>query len=52
MDMITPEDVIRRIEWYFEAGVAKYLTTAQARRARPHQRVTERDLLLGSGMRV
>jgi ADP-heptose:LPS heptosyltransferase len=49
MDMITPEDVVRRIEWHFEAGVAKYLTAAQARRARPHRRASERELLLGSG---
>jgi len=49
MDIITPEDVVRRIEWHFEAGVAKYLTAAQARRARPHRQPSERELLLGPG---
>lgn len=47
MEMITPEDVARRIEWHFEAGVATYLTRDQARRARAHCRPSERDTLLG-----
>jgi hypothetical protein len=28
--MITPEEVVRRIELYFRGGVAEYLTPAQA----------------------
>ena len=31
MDMITPEEVIRRIELYFTGGAIQYLTPAQAR---------------------
>ncbi len=48
MAMITPEDVIRRIEWHFEKGVAHYLTEAQARRAGPHQRLAPMELMLAS----
>jgi hypothetical protein len=33
MDMITAEDVVRRIELYFQGGALRYLTAAQARRA-------------------
>jgi ADP-heptose:LPS heptosyltransferase len=47
MDMIRPEDVIRRIELYFVDGMAKYLTAAQARQARRHRRPSDRQLLLG-----
>jgi hypothetical protein len=46
MDMIKPEDVIRRIEHYFEGGICKYLTKAQARRAAPFNRRSQRELLL------
>lgn len=49
MDMITPEDVIARIEWHFARGVARYLTPAQARAAAPHNRPSARQLLLGPG---
>ena len=34
MDMITPEEVARRIEMYFSGGAASYLTPEQARIAR------------------
>ena len=30
MDMITPEEVIRRVECYFTGGTARYLTAAEA----------------------
>jgi len=45
MDMITPADVIRRIEYYFENGQARYLTAAERRRAAPHVRRSQRELL-------
>jgi hypothetical protein len=48
MAMITPEDVVRRIEWHFIGGPARYLTRAQVRAARPHLRPSTRQLLLGS----
>ncbi|MBI2927665.1 MAG: ADP-heptose--LPS heptosyltransferase [Verrucomicrobia bacterium] len=35
MDMITPEDVIRRFAGYFEGGVAAFLAKKQARQIRP-----------------
>jgi hypothetical protein len=35
MDMITAEDVIRRIELYFQGGALRYLTPRQWRRAEP-----------------
>jgi ADP-heptose:LPS heptosyltransferase len=34
MDMISPDDVIRRIEYYFEGGTISPLTSAQAENAR------------------
>lgn len=42
MDLISAEDVIRRIEGYFDGGAARYLTESQARAAaraitRPHR---------------
>jgi len=46
MAMITPEDVIRRIEFYFEKGMARYLTRAEARLARPFNRVSQREIML------
>ena len=30
MDMISPEEVIRRVEWYFNGGAVDYLTAEQA----------------------
>jgi ADP-heptose:LPS heptosyltransferase len=51
MDLITPADVIRRIEWHFENGMARYLTAAEARRARPFNRPSPREMLLGKGSR-
>src|SRR5207247_3004104 len=33
MDMITPEEVIRRVELYFKGGTLKYLTARQRRAA-------------------
>jgi ADP-heptose:LPS heptosyltransferase len=47
MDLITPEEVIRRIEWHFGHGVARYLTRTEARAAQPFNRPTARELLLG-----
>jgi ADP-heptose:LPS heptosyltransferase len=35
MDMITAEDVIRRIELYFQGGVIRFLTPGQWKRAAP-----------------
>ena len=35
MDLITAEDVIRRIELYFQGGALRYLTPRQWRRAEP-----------------
>jgi hypothetical protein len=46
MAMIEPSDVIRRIELYFENGMADYLTRSQAREARPFNRLSQRELLL------
>ena len=46
MAMITPEDVIRRIEWYFEKGMARYLTRAEARQVHSHNRISQRDMIL------
>jgi hypothetical protein len=34
MDMITAEEVVRRIEWYFTGGAIQYLTPNQARLVR------------------
>jgi ADP-heptose:LPS heptosyltransferase len=34
MKMITPEDVVRRIEMYFQGGALRYLTGAEAKAAR------------------
>lgn len=48
MAMIEPEDVIRRIEWHFEARGARYLTRAEARAVAPHNRPSTRHLLMGS----
>ena len=47
MDLISPEEVIRRVGGYFESGSLHYLTRAEARTAAPHLRVSHRDLLLG-----
>jgi hypothetical protein len=46
MAMIQPADVVRRIEWYFENAMARYLTGAEARGARKFNRVSQRDMLL------
>jgi hypothetical protein len=48
MAMIEPADVIRRIEWHFQKGMARYLTRSQARQARPFNRLSQRDMLLNS----
>jgi hypothetical protein len=48
MAMIEPSDVIRRIEWYFQNGMAHYLTRSQARQARPFNRLSQREMLLHS----
>ena len=41
MDMISAEEVIRRIECYFEGGAAEHLTPAQARAARRAVKASE-----------
>jgi ADP-heptose:LPS heptosyltransferase len=46
MAMITPEDVIRRIEGYFEKGMARYVTRAEARAVRPFNRLSQREIML------
>jgi ADP-heptose:LPS heptosyltransferase len=46
MDMIEPADVIRRVEWYFEKGMARFLARTEARRSAAFNRVSLRDLLL------
>jgi ADP-heptose:LPS heptosyltransferase len=43
MHLITPEEVIRRIELYFQRGVARYLTPSQARAAQHGIRLTLED---------
>jgi hypothetical protein len=43
MDMILAEDVIRRINIYFEGGVVKYLTTAQLKAARKGEKEAARN---------
>ena len=44
MDMITAEEVIRRIELYFQGGAVKYLPQpAPVGRARPHERGETHD---------
>ena len=48
MDMITPPEVIRRIEWHFEHGMARYLTKTQALRARPHNQLSQWETLMKS----
>jgi hypothetical protein len=48
MDMITPAEVIRRVEWHFEKGMARYLTKAQARRAQPHNQLSQWETLMKS----
>ena len=45
MDMITPEEVVRRIELYFAGGQCRYLTSAQARAVRPLLTATTREML-------
>jgi ADP-heptose:LPS heptosyltransferase len=47
MAMIEPEDVIQRITWYFEKGMANYLTPSKARRLGPYNRASQREWLLG-----
>jgi len=49
MAMIQPSDVIRRLEWYFENGMARYLTRSEACRARRFNRVSQREMLLQPG---
>jgi ADP-heptose:LPS heptosyltransferase len=51
MDMIQPEDVIRRITWYFEQEMVRFLTRSEARRAQVYNRLSQRELLLGRGRR-
>lgn len=36
MDMITPEEVVRRIRLYYDGGVLRFLTGKQARQIRPY----------------
>lgn len=43
MDLITPEEVIRRIKLYFEGGMLQYLTARQARRAARAIKATRRN---------
>jgi len=43
MDLISAEEVIRRIEWYFKGGVVSYLTPDQARAARKGVLATSRS---------
>jgi ADP-heptose:LPS heptosyltransferase len=52
MAMITPEDVIRRVQWYFEKGMACYLTRAQAQAARPFNRISQREMILNGRVRL
>src|SRR5439155_3065887 len=43
MDLISAEEVIRRIEWYFKGGIVSYLTPDQARAARKGVLATSRS---------
>ena len=43
MDMIQPRDVIRRVEAYFEGGLAKYLTPAQKKAGEHGVNATQRN---------
>jgi ADP-heptose:LPS heptosyltransferase len=52
MAMITPQDVIRRIEWYFEKRMARYLTKAEARAARPFNRISQREMILNGSVGI
>ena len=52
MDMIRPEDVIRRVTWYFEKGMARFLSRKESRRCQGHNRPSQRELLLGRGRRT
>lgn len=45
MDMITPEDVLRRIELYFAGGICRSLTEAEAIALRPFTRKNLREML-------
>ena len=42
MDMITPDDVIRRIEMYFEGGALRYLSRKEARAAQRARGLAQR----------
>jgi hypothetical protein len=44
MDLITPAEVIRRIELYFKGGVLKYLTASQRKAAEKGVRATAKNL--------
>ena len=46
MDMISAEEVIRRIELYFTGGACKYLTPAEARLARAATAQVEEEALI------
>lgn len=46
MALIEPQDVIRRIEWYFKNGMARYLTGAEVRKAEKFNRISQREMLL------
>jgi len=45
MDLITPEEVLRRIELYFQGGQCRYLSAAQAQAIRPFLTATTRELM-------